>query len=205
MNVDIFNTDRKYNIVYADPPWQYNDKMKMKGVHGDIRGAESFYHTMGLKEIKQLPVSKIISGNALLFMWVTMPFLNKAFDVMSDWGFTYKTCGFCWIKKNKNNNSNCLGMGHYTRSNAELCLLGTSKGIKTKEIIKSHSISSVVETIGENYVVESVRREHSRKPDEVRERIVELCGDLPRIELFAREEINGWDCWGNETDRFKTN
>ena len=102
MKVDIYKTNKKYNIIYADPPWQYNDKMKMKGVYGNIRGAESFYNTMCLKDIKQLPIKEITKDDSILFMWVTMPFLKDCFDVIKSWGFNYKTCGFCWVKKTKN-------------------------------------------------------------------------------------------------------
>lgn len=185
MKVDIYNTDKKYNIIYADPPWKYNDKMKMKGIHGNIRGAESFYNTMSLKDIAFLPVNYIAEENSILFMWVTMPFLDKAFFIMEMWGFKYKTCGYCWIKRTKNNKIH-LGMGHYTRGNAELCLIGI-KGKKMKFLTRSQS-----------QIIESQIREHSKKPDEVRNKIVELCGDLPRIELFARQEVEGWDCWGDE-------
>lgn len=185
MKVDIYNTDKKYNIIYADPPWKYNDKMKMKGKHGNIRGAESFYNTMTLKDISLLPINCLTKENAILFLWVTMPFLNKFENIMNMWGFEYKTCGYCWIKKTKKN-KNHLGMGHYTRGNAELCLIGT-KGKKMNFLTRSQS-----------QIIESHIREHSRKPDEVRNKIVELCGDLPRIELFARQEAEGWDCWGNE-------
>ena len=97
MKIDIFNTDKKYQIIYADPPWQYNDKMKMQGVHGMIRGAESFYNTMNLEDIKKLPISNISSENAILFMWVTMPLLDRSFEVMKAWGFEYKT-NIIWEK-----------------------------------------------------------------------------------------------------------
>ncbi len=185
MKVDIFNTDKKYNIIYADPPWQYNDKMKMQGIHGMIRGAECFYNTMNLEEIKKLPIKEISSENAILFMWVTMPLLDKAFEVIESWGFKYKTCGFCWVKRTKLGKIH-LGMGHYTRGNAELCLIGIKK---KKPYFHTRSLSQIVE---------SEIRKHSQKPDEIRDKIVELCGDIPRIELFARQHAEGWDCWGNE-------
>lgn len=185
MKVDIYNTDKKYNIIYADPPWSYRDKMSMQGKHGMIRGANSFYDTMSLKEIKDLPVKQLSADNAMLFMWVTMPLLEKAFEVMTAWGFEYKTCGFCWVKKTKNGKTH-LGMGHYTRGNAELCLIGL-KGKKPQMLTRSLS-----------QIVESKIEKHSQKPNEVRNKIVELCGDLPRIELFARQSAEGWDCWGNE-------
>ena len=185
MKIDIFNTDKKYQVIYADPPWKYNDKMNMQGVHGMIRGAESFYNTMNLEDIKKLPISNISSENAILFMWVTMPLLDRSFEVMNAWGFKYKTCGFCWIKRTKTNKIH-LGMGHYTRGNAELCLIG----IKNKKPqFQTRSLSQIVE---------SQIRKHSQKPDEVRDKIVELWGDVPRIELVARQYADGWDCWGNE-------
>lgn len=183
--VDIFNTDKKYNIIYADPPWKYNDKMKMQGTHGMIRGAESFYNTMTLQDIKSLPIKDIATEDAILFMWVTMPLLPNVFEVIEAWGFKYKTCGFCWVKRTKNGNIH-LGMGHYTRGNAELCLIGIKKN---KPQFHTRSLSQIVE---------SEIRKHSQKPDEIRDKIVELCGDVPRIELFARQYAEGWDCWGNE-------
>ena len=129
MTVDIFNTENKYSIIYADPPWKYNDRMVMKGVHGNIRGAESFYNTMTLKDIKALPVKEITEKNAILFLWVTMPFLPQTQEVMESWGFKYKTCGFTWIKTTKTGKIH-TGMGHYTRGNAELCLIGVRGGGK---------------------------------------------------------------------------
>ena len=129
MTVDIFNTENKYSIIYADPPWKYNDRMVMKGVHGNIRGAESFYNTMTLEDIKALPVKEITEKNAILFLWVTMPFLPQTQEVMESWGFKYKTCGFTWIKTTKTGKIH-TGMGHYTRGNAELCLIGVRGGGK---------------------------------------------------------------------------
>jgi len=140
---------------------------------------------MNIEDIKELPIKNIAANDCVLFMWVTMPKLNECFDVIKSWGFEYKTCAFTWIKENKNSNSLFWGMGRWTRANAELCLIAT----KGKPKRKSAAVHSVVM---------SKIREHSRKPDEVRDRIVELCGDLPRIELFARQEVEGWDCWGDE-------
>lgn len=180
MQVDIYNTDKKYDIIYADPPWSYKDK----ALSGE-RGACCKYDVMTIEDILNLPIKNIEANNCILFMWVTMPFLKDCFKVIKSWGFNYKTCGFCWVKKTKNG-KNHLGMGHYTRGNAELCLIGI-KGKKMK--FKTRSLSQIVE---------SKIREHSRKPDEVRDKIVELCGDIPRIELFARQYADGWDCWGNE-------
>ena len=185
MKVDIFNTDKKYNIVYADPPWKYNDKCQMVGIHGQINGADNFYKTMSIEDICNLPISKISDKNCVLFMWVTMPKLNECLDVIKSWGFEYKTSAFTWVKKNRKSDSLFMGMGRWTRANAEICLLAT-KG-KPKRV--SASVHSVI--------VSNIQ-EHSKKPNEARTRIVDLCGDLPRIELFARQYADGWDCWGNE-------
>lgn len=180
MVVDIFNTDKKYNIIYADPPWIYKDK----ALAGN-RGACCKYNLMTINEIINLPINKISDKDCILFMWVTMPKLNECFEVIKSWGFKYKTCAFTWIKQNKKSESLFWGMGRWTRANAEICLIAT-KGKPKRISAKVHS------------VIISKIREHSRKPDETRERIVQLCGDLPRIELFARQQVEGWDCWGNE-------
>lgn len=96
MKVDIYNTDKKYNIIYADPPWSYRDK----ALAGN-RGACCKYEVMNIEDICKLPISKISNDNAILFMWVTMPKLNECFEVIKKWGFEYKTCAFTWIKKTK--------------------------------------------------------------------------------------------------------
>ena len=180
MKVDIFNTDKKYNIIYADPPWSYKDK----ALAGQ-RGACCKYSVMNLEDICKLPIKEIADENCILFLWVTMPMLNECFKLISEWGFTYKTNAFTWIKTNKKSNSLFWGMGNWTRANAEVCLLA----IKGKPKRVAANVHSVVMT-----PIEA----HSKKPDEVRNRIVKLCGDVPRIELFARQYADGWDCWGNE-------
>lgn len=180
MKVDIFNTDKKYNIIYADPPWSYKDK----ALAGN-RGACCKYAVMETKDIYKFPIKDICADDCILFMWVTMPMLNECFELIKAWGFKFKTCAFTWIKTNKKSNSLFWGMGNWTRANAELCLIA----VKGKPKRVAANVHSVVMTPIE---------EHSKKPDEVRERIVKLCGDLPRIELFARQYADGWDCWGNE-------
>ena len=139
---------------------------------------------MDIEDIKNLPIQDITDKDCVLFIWVTMPNLIEGIETIKSWGFQYKTCGFTWLKTYKNGNPVC-GLGYWTRSNAELCLLAT-KG-KPKRINK-----------GVYQAVLDVQREHSRKPDCVRDRIVELMGDLPRIELFARQKTPGWDVFGNE-------
>lgn len=172
--------DKKYQIIYADPPWQYKDKAAV-----GKRGAQFKYNIMSLTEICNLPVKDIADNNCFLFLWVTMPQLPNAFAVIQAWGFYYKTCAFTWVKRNKKSLSWFWGMGRWTRSNAELCLLST-KG-KPKRI--SAGVHSVVDTHIEY---------HSKKPDIVRDKIVQLCDDIPRIELFARQKAEGWDSWGDE-------
>lgn len=171
---------KKYSIIYADPPWSYRDK----ALAGN-RGACCKYPVQDQKWIKNLNVYDISANNSILFLWITMPKLNEVFDIIKAWGFEYKTVAFTWVKRNKKTPSWFWGMGRWTRANAELCLLAT-RG-KPKRI--SASVSSIIHT-----PIEA----HSKKPSIVREKIIELCGDLPRIELFARESTPGWDVWGNE-------
>ena len=182
MRTDIFSTDKKYAVIYADPPWAYQVWSKK----GKGRSAESHYPTMPKEDIQNLPVASICKQDSVLFLWVTAPCLIEGIELIKAWGFTYKTVAFTWVKQNKKSDSLFLGMGYYTRANAEYCLLATRGKVLER---KSHSVSSAV--------LSHIER-HSKKPDEVRERIVELFGDVPRIELFAREYANGWDCWGNE-------
>lgn len=182
MYVDIFSTDKKYDIIYADPPWTfktYSTKGKTQ------KSAENHYPCMDKESIQTLPIPRISADNSVLFLWVTFPCLEEGLELIKKWGFTYKTCAFTWVKRNKKSDSWFWGLGYWTRANAEICLLAT-KG-SPKRISKSV-----------HQVCDARIREHSRKPDEIRNRIVELCGDIPRIELFARKHTDGWDCWGNE-------
>lgn len=169
-------------MIYADPPWQYKDKCK-----AGERGVEFKYPCMSISDIKDLPVQTISDSDCLLFLWVTFPMLQEGLDVLRAWGFTYKTVAFNWVKKNKKSDSWFWGMGNWTRSNSEICLLG----VKGKPVRSQANVHSVIDTSIE---------QHSKKPDEVRNRIVQLCGDVPRIELFARQEYSGWECWGNEVN-----
>ena len=182
MIVDIYNTDKKYNIIYADPPWSYKDK----ALSGS-RGACCKYPVMESADIHNFPVKNITDDDCVLFMWVTMPKLNEVFELIKAWGFEYKTCAFTWVKKNKKSNSWFMGMGRWTRANTEICLLAT-KGNPKRINAGVHS------------VIDTPIEEHSKKPNEVRERIVKLMGNVPRIELFSRQQVEGWDCFGNEID-----
>ena len=181
MKVDIFDTEKKYNIIYADPPWQFSAWSSKA-----LKHVTRYYATMDSQEIMALPVEKMAADNAVLFLWATFPTLPIALETIKAWGFTYKTCAFTWVKQYRKSRSLFWGMGYYTRSNAEVCLLAT-KGKPLPRL--SHRVHSVIVSPVE---------EHSKKPDEARSRITELFGDLPRIELFARQHADGWDCWGNE-------
>ena len=126
----------------------------------------------------------------MLFLWCTFPNLKEGLSVIEAWGFDYRTLGFSWVKLNKNNGKPFFGIGYYTKSNCEVCLIG----VKGKPIVESKKVSSVIL----HKMLDESDRVHSWKPDTVRDKIVELCGDVPRIELFARQQSDGWDSWGNE-------
>lgn len=172
---------KKYQIIYADPPWKY----KVYSKKGQGRSAENYYPTMNIEDICKLPVKKIADENSVLFMWMTFPTLKEGLKVIEEWGFKYKTVAFVWIKRNKKTPSLFWGMGFWTRANAEICILAT-RGNPKRISAKVHQ------------VIISPIEEHSKKPDEVRKRIVQLIGNLNKIELFARQKIEGWDSWGNE-------
>ena len=173
--------NKKYNIIYADPPWHfrtYSDK-------GNGRSALQHYNCMSINDIYDLPVNTICSNDCILFIWVIDPMLPEALEVIKRWGFKYKTVAFTWVKENKKSEGYFTGLGYWTRANPEMCLLAT-KG-------KPKRLSKAVKQL-----IISKRQEHSKKPDEIRNRIIQLCGDLPKIELFARQRVKGWDCWGNQ-------
>lgn len=179
---------KKYNIIYADPPWRYNDR-KCNGA------CENHYETMKIEDICNLPIKDIAAENCVLFLWTTYPMIQEAIMLINAWGFKYKTIGFQWIKTNKKINNPLFfsvknlffGLGRWTRGNTEPCLIAV-KG-KPKRI--NNSISQLV--------IEPITQ-HSKKPDIVKEKIVKLIGDLPRVELFARQRTEGWDVWGNEVE-----
>jgi len=189
---------KKYSVIYADPAWTYPDWNLKQNLNGDFLGATSdkkrspsrHYKTMSITDIKELPIKEITDKISLLFLWVLPYMLKQGIETLEAWGFEYKTVAFTWVKKNKKTDSWFWGMGGWTRSNAELCLLGV-KG-NPKRVAKN--IHSIVETKIDI---------HSKKPNEVRDKIVLLCGDMPRLEMFARTRAEGWDAWGNETDKFE--
>jgi len=178
-------TTKKYQIIYADPPWNF----KVWSKKGMDRSAENHYKTMSIEEIINLKsfINEITSDNCILFIWVTYPLLKEGLKVIEEWGFKYKTCGFTWVKRNKKADTWFWGLGYWTRANTELCLIATKGNVKRV----SNKVHQIIDTHIE---------EHSKKPDIVRDKIVELVGDLPRIELFARQKVEGWDSWGDEIE-----
>lgn len=176
----------KFNIIYADPPWAYRVWSKATG---SGRSAASHYPTLDLESIKALPVQAIAAPDCALFLWATSPNMREAFETIDAWGFTYKTIAFTWIKRNVKAPTLFWGMGYWTRANPEFCLLAT-RGNPRRVAANVHS------------VIESPVLRHSAKPPETRDRILQLMGDLPAVELFARPPVPaGW--WvpvGNEID-----
>ena len=130
-------------------------------------------------------IKSISDDNCILFMWVTFPCLIDGLNVIKEQGFKYKTCGFTWVKRNKVADTWFFGLGSWTRANSEICLIATK--VRVSRI--SNKVSQIIDTHIED---------HSKKPAIVRDKIVELVGNMPRIELFARQKIQGWDCWENE-------
>ena len=177
---EVIHIQKKYNIIYADPPWNY----RLNKVQGS---AEQHYPTMSIEELCALPIPEITDRNSILFLWATFPKLPEALKLIKAWGFTYKTVAFVWLKQNKKSVSWFYGLGFWTRGNAELCLLST-KGKPKRKSNKIHQ-----------FIISHIE-EHSKKPDKTRDKIVSLMGDLPRIELFARKKTEGWDVWGNEVE-----
>jgi N6-adenosine-specific RNA methylase IME4 len=173
---------RYYGVLLADPPWQFATySHKGKG-----RSAEAHYDCMTLDSIKALPVSEWAAPDCALFLWVTDPSLPQALEVIEAWGFAYKTVAFTWVKTTKDGTGFPIGCGYWTRANPEQCLLATRGNPQRL----SRSVRQLIL---------SPRREHSRKPDEVYQRIEALVPG-PYLELFARAQRAGWDACGHEVE-----
>ena len=142
---------------------------------------------MSIDELCALPVERLAGKDCLLFLWATFPMLPEALRLIGAWGFTFKTVAFVWLKQNRKSPSWFYGLGYWTRGNAEICLLAKRGKPKRRSASVHQFIISPIE-------------EHSKKPDTAREKIIELAGDLPRVELFARQKSPGWDVWGNEVE-----
>lgn len=193
----------KFNVIYADPPWPYRNPQSAD----PARGGKP-YTEMTLEQIWRLPVQSIAAPDCVLFLWATMPKLREALATIDAWGFRYVTCAFTWVKLNPTGRIESSvtgrlpgrskdivlvkgiysGLGYWTNGNAELCLMG-----------KQGRPQRVARNVKQ--IVIAPRGRHSAKPPEVRERIVALMGDVPRIELFARERVSGWEAWGKEIER----
>lgn len=175
-----------FEIIYADPPWPFDNY----SAKGESRNPSRHYDTMSINQIKALPVGDLASRDCALFLWVVDPLLDAGLDTLRAWGFRYTTVAFTWAKRTKLDTGWHMGTGYYTRGNPETCLLGMMGSIPRLDA-------------GVRQLVVEPVREHSRKPDRIRNDIVRLFGDRPRVELFARQQHPGWACWGNQTDRFE--
>jgi len=182
-------TNKKYSIILADPPWRFKNwsmtELAKRGEKWARKNGRSPYDVMDNEDIYKLPIKELSDKNCILFLWATYPKLQEALETIKAWGFIYKTVAFTWVKQNKVADGWHFGLGYWTRGNPEICLLAT-KG-KPKRIdcnVANLTISHL--------------QEHSKKPDIIRDKIVQLVGDLPRIELFARQRVEGWDAFGNE-------
>lgn len=181
--------NKKFDIIYADPPWHYNGKLQFDKSSKNleqinlskkifISSAAFKYPTLKTSELMKIPIYKITKDDCLLFMWTTNPHLSQAIELGEAWGFEYKTVAFVWNKMNHN-------PGQYTLSNCELCLL-----FKHGKIPKPRGARNVKQ------LIRSPRKEHSVKPIEVIHGIEKMFPSQKRIELFARKKTKGWSTWG---------
>lgn len=176
-----------FGAILADPPWHY--------ARNDKRGLQRFYNTLGESALAQLPINQLSTGNSVLFLWAVWPHLEQALRLCMAWGFEYKTCAFDWTKADNTQIhffdeelDTRIGMGQWTRANTEPCLLATrGKPKRLNADVRQGIIAP--------------RREHSRKPDGIHERIERLVAG-PYLELFARQSRPGWTTWGNEVTKF---
>jgi N6-adenosine-specific RNA methylase IME4 len=175
----------KHTLIYADPPWKYRDSAK----DGE-RGAGFKYRTMTVAQICRLPVWDLAADSCLLAMWWVPTQPVEALKVVEAWGFRLMTMkGFTWHKTNRRKGNTAIGMGHMTRANSEDCLFAVKGNLPPR------LDASICQHIT------APRMDHSAKPPIIREKLVQLLGDVPRIELFARQQVDGWKCWGDECER----
>lgn len=190
-----------YRAILTDPPWHFRARTALQvGNWTSRRDAEKHYAVMGIEDICAMPVKELAAKDAHLFIWTTGPCLQQTFDVIKAWGFRYSGVAFTWVKFKKSHNPRQLrvlptaesdlhvGLGLTTRKNAEFCLLAR-RGSARREAKNIREI------------IMAPVREHSRKPDEVYERVQRYCVG-PYLELFSRQQRSGWTTWGNETDKF---
>ena len=174
----------EFDIIYADPPWDYKGQLQHAGEGScDTGGAIRHYGTVTLDDLKRLRVDRIAAGNSLLFLWATNPHLDQAIDLGKSWGFMWATVAFVWDKVRVN-------PGFYTMSQCELCLV-----FKKGKIPRPRGARNIRQFVSEK------RKAHSQKPEEVRRRIECMFPDLRKIELFARGPVpRNWISWGSEAD-----
>jgi len=184
---------RHYRAILADPPWRFEHWGEQPE---DTRDVAKHYPVLALSDIKAFPVGNLAAPDCTLFLWATSPCLAHALDVIAAWGFVYKTIGFSWIKAHagqlemfQDDLEDQMGLGYWSRQNVELCLLAT-RGHPQR--LNMDVRQAIIEP----------RRQHSRKPDCVHGRIERLVAG-PRLELFARRRVPGWDAWGNEIEKFR--
>jgi N6-adenosine-specific RNA methylase IME4 len=175
--------NKKYQIIYADPPWKFNNRAYQDNDREPIE-PNAYYKIMETQDICNLPIKNIRANDSALFIWTTDAHLPDCLQVMSAWGFEYRTIAFVWIKKYASGIP-CVLVAPWTLKSTEICLLGIYGNPKRK-------------SVNVYALIEAKRTKHSKKPNEVRNRIVKLFGDVSRIELFARERFEGWDYWGDE-------
>jgi len=183
----MFANGKSYQTIYADPPWQFQNRTgKVAPEHKRL----SRYQTMGLEDIKRLPIHKISAEKAHLYLWVPNALLPFGLEVMDAWGFNYKG-NLVWEKIRKDGQPDGRGVGFYYRNVTEILLFGIKK--------RSEPNRTLAPARSQVNLVRAMKREHSRKPDEFYP-IIETCSNGPRIELFSRGVRDGWDCWGDQAE-----
>lgn len=188
-NLLTFVGDKKYKVVYADPPWHFaNSTGKVAPEHKRL----TRYETMTLEDIKNLPVKDITDDHAHLYLWIPNALLPDGLEVMKAWGFEYKS-NLIWEKVRKDGEPDGRGVGFYFRNVTEILLFG----VKTKK--KSETYRTLAPARSQVNLIRKMKREHSRKPDEFVD-LIERCSEGPYLEMFARGDREGWDMWGNQAD-----
>ena len=196
--VDDFSRLGQFDLIMADPPWQFATR-SAKGV--TAKGAGGQYSVMPLDLVRELPVASLAEKHCLLWLWATNPMLPQALQVMAAWGFEFKTAG-TWVKRTRHGKG-AFGTGYTLRSANEPFLIGTRGRPVTTRKVRSAIASGDTDPLTLSSVtIESVSREHSRKPDEAFAAAELLMPEARRIELFSRQERPGWTVWGNETTKF---
>lgn len=184
MLIDIFNTTERYNVIYIDPPYSFSQGINPRKKYSTTVKEEINLHyaTMSDKQIIAFDFSNLSAEQCAVFCWTTDAHLPIALKMLENNGFTYKTVAFVWNKRR-------ASMGKWNVKQCEICLLAT-KG----------TVHKLLKTFKERQYIEKEKTRHSEKPNEIRERITRMFGDVPKIELFARHKSLGWDYWGNEVE-----